>query len=125
MIADIEIRNLTYIINLEKSSAKSYLAFMAESKTIREKDNCNIISSERLKNQYLIIYIDAKPTQNIQIKKICDSLIKNKLDFIVIDELFPNENKYLLQRDDCKSNAEWVEKVEFNKTTSKIYLTIT
>ena len=124
MLVDIEIRNLTYIINLEKSSAKSYLEFMAESKTIKEDDNCNIISSERLKNQFLIIYIDAKPTQNIQIKKICDSLIKNKLDFIVIDELFPNENKYLLQREDCKSNAKWVKKVEFNDTTSKIYLTI-
>ena len=49
MLADIEIRNLTYIINLEKSSAKSYLEFMEDIRAIKENDYCNIISSEKFK----------------------------------------------------------------------------
>ena len=118
MINKIEIRNLTIIINLIKSSASSYLNFMEESKKIKILDTHKIITSSKINNQFLIIYVDNIPNENLIIKHLTDSLINNKIDFIAIDELFPNDNSALLNRKDCSNKKTWLKAKIFDSKSS-------
>jgi predicted AAA+ superfamily ATPase len=124
MFEDVQIRNLTFVINLNKSTAKSYLEFMNDSKMIKIIFKNKDISSIKFDNQYLIIFVDDLKNQPKGINEICNSLIKNKLHFIVIDELFPTENKYLLLREDCPNKATWVKKIKMDKINSSISLRV-
>ena len=56
---------------------------MGESKKIKQMDKCKIITSSKLNNNYLAIYVDNKPNEKILTKQIVESLVKNNLDFIV------------------------------------------
>lgn len=120
MTSKIEIRNLTIVINLNKTTATSYLNFMISSKDIKTKDSCKIISSAKINNDFLVIYIDNKPTEILLTKQIIASLIINKVDFIAIDELFPKDNSLLLNRKDCPIDKKWVQSQNFDSINSFI-----
>lgn len=124
MIHKVDIKNLTIVINLIKTSASSYLNFMDDTKIIKQVDKAKIISSSRIENHYLIIYIDSKPTEIILTKMIIESLINNKIDFIAIDELFPNDKITLINNIDCPYKKNWVTKRIFNAKTSQINVKI-
>ncbi|MDP3680073.1 MAG: hypothetical protein Q8R22_04500 [Flavobacterium sp.] len=124
MFKNLQIRNLTFVINLNKSTAQSYLQFITDSKRIKSIFKNIDIQSLILDNQYCIIYVDDFKNQSIEINEICNSLLKNKLHFIAIDELFPTENKHLLFRDDCPAKASWVKKTKMYKINSVISLKV-
>jgi uncharacterized protein YlbG (UPF0298 family) len=124
MTNDIEIKNLTIVINLMKTSATSYLNFMDDSKKTKKLDSCKIITSSKINNNFLVIYIDNKPTEILLTKLVTDSLISNKIDFIAIDELFPDDNCALLNRKDCRNNSKWVTSRIFDVKTSLITVKI-
>lgn len=118
----IEIRHLTIVINLKNSSATSYLNFMEESKIIRQIDKFKIITSSKVNNNYLVIYVDNKPTGIFLTTQIIESLIKNDLDFVAIDELFPDDNSLLLNRKDCQNSSSWIKSYLFDNKNS--YITV-
>ena len=120
MTKNIEIKHLTIVINLKNTTAKSYLNFMDDSKKIKQLDQGKIITSSKIQNDFIIIYVDCKPTEILLTKKITDSLVKNNLDFIAIDELFPNDNSYLLNRKDCPNSSSWVKSSLFDNKNSLI-----
>lgn len=124
MTNDIEIKNLTIVINLMKTSTTSYLNFMDDSKKTKKLDSCKIITSSKVNNNFLVIYIDNKPTEILLTKLIIDSLISNKIEFIAIDELFPDDNSALLYRKDCRNNSKWVKSRFFDAKTSLITVKI-
>lgn len=115
----IDVANLTFIINLNKTKANSYLDFMVGCKEIKKADTTNIITSRKIKNNYLIIEISMSSNQSSYAKSLCDILIEYNIDFIAIDELFPHENSYLLKRNDCPNTKIWAVKI-FTPTTSKV-----
>lgn len=120
----IEIKHLTIVINLKNTSATSYLNFMGESKKIKQIDKCKIITSSKLNNNYLAIYVDNKPNEKILTKQIVESLLKNSIDFVAIDELFPNDNSLLLNRNDCPNSSSWVKSSLFDNKNSLITVEI-
>jgi len=124
MTNNIEIKNLTIVANLMKTSASSYLNFIEESKKTKKLDSCKIITSSKVSNNYLVIYIDNKPTEKLLTTLVINSLISNKIDFIAIDELFPNDNTALLNRKDCRNNSKWVTSRFFDTKTSLITVKI-
>ncbi len=124
MTKNIEIKHLTIVINLKNTAAKSYLNFMDDSKKIKQLDKGKIITSSKIQNDFIIIYVDCKPTEILLTKKITDSLVKNNLDFIAIDELFPNDNSYLLNRIDCPNSSSWVKSSLFDNKNSLITVEI-
>lgn len=120
----IQIKHLTIVINLTNTSATSYLNFMDESKKIKQMDKCNIITSFKLNNNYLAIYVDNKPTEKILTKQIVESLLKNNIDFVAIDELFPDDNSLLLNRKDCPNSSSWIKSSLFDNKNSLITVAI-
>jgi uncharacterized protein YlbG (UPF0298 family) len=124
MTNKIEIKNLTIVVNLMKTSASSYLNFMEDSKKTKKLDTCEIITFSKVSNNYLVIYIDNKPTEKLLTKLVIDSLISNKIDFIAIDELFPDDNTALLNKKDCLNNSKWVISRFFDAKTSLITVKI-
>lgn len=116
----INIKNLTVIINLNRTSAASYLNFIDETKKIKQEDHSKIISSSKQQNDYLIIYVDNKPTEFTLTKLLLKSLIENNIDFVAIDELFPDNNSHLLGRVDIPSSKDWVLKCEISSDKSTI-----
>lgn len=116
----INIKNLTVIINLNRTSAASYLNFIDATKKIKQEDHSKIISSSKQQNDYLIIYVDNKPTEFTLTKLLLKSLIENNIDFVAIDELFPDNNSHLLGRVDIPSSKDWVLKCEISSDKSTI-----
>lgn len=115
----IAVANLSFIINLKKTNASSYLNFMVACMRIKKDDTNKIITSRKIKNNYLIIEISMSSNQSSYAKSLCDILIEYNIDFIAIDELFPHENSYLLKRNDCPNTKIWAVKI-FTPTTSKV-----
>ena len=116
----IDLKDLTFVINLKKSSATSYLDFMRACRKIKKEDKTKIITSRKIKNDFLIIEIEYSPVQEYYARQLSISLVETNIDFVAIDELFPNDNHYLLKRIDCPNTKEWVLDKVFTTETSQM-----
>lgn len=116
----IEIKHLTFVINLKINFAMNYLEFIDELKEIKKTDSTNCLSSMRKKRDYLVLYIEPSPCENKVINPVVKSLIKNKIKCIAIDELFSNDNEFILQSKKIPTEAKWATKRNFDKTASYI-----
>lgn len=120
MSKKIEIKHLTFVINLKINFVMNYLKFIDELKEIKKIDTTDCLSSSKLDREYLILYIKPIPGENIVINKIVKSLLNNKIKCIAIDELFSNNNDFILKNKKIPSTSKWVTNKSFESNESYI-----
>lgn len=114
----IEIRDLTFVLNLKVNSAKNYLQFNKELKIIKTEDKTDCLSTSRLEDDFLMIYIKCSSINNIIINKILQSIKLCRIKAIAIDELFPENNEFILKTSKLPCDAKWIFSKVFNAKNS-------
>lgn len=82
--------------------------------------NSNFIKMKVIADSYLVLYILPSSIDRLIIKKFLE-LIKNEVsDYVIIDELFPNDNTHFLNEAGHPLNSPWIITSCYSKQESFI-----
>ena len=116
----IHIKHITFIINLKNTKAFDYLVFKGNLDKIISSKTTSTIQFDLINNQYAMIYILPTAIEKKIATEILNCMADVKLDCIVIDELFPDNNKYFLNNKSFNNTAKWIIGMHFNAKESFI-----
>lgn len=120
MITNIEIKHITFVINLKNTKAYDYLMFKDKIDLILKTNSKRTIQFNLIKNQFAVLYILPSPLEKTILAEVINCIKGIKIDCIVIDELFPENNEYFLNNRSFPQTAKWVKGKQFNTTQSCI-----
>jgi hypothetical protein len=116
----IQIKHITFIINLKQVRTNKFLDFQSEIIKVIEKNSTTKISFEIVNNQFAVLYILPSSSEKSIIKNTIIIIEKIKISCVIIDELFPNNNEFILEKNNYPSEAKWIKNKVFNSTESYI-----
>jgi hypothetical protein len=116
----IDIKHITSIINLKSTKAFDYLVFKEKLDKIILTKTKNTIQFDLINNQYAVVYVLPTAIEKTITAEILNCMADVKLDCIVIDELFPENNKYFLNNKSFNIMAKWLIGKHFNAKESFI-----
>lgn len=116
----INVKHITFIINLKLVRANKFLDFQSAINKVIEKNNTTKISFEIVNNQFAVLYILPSATEKSVIKSVVSLIDKIKVSCVIIDELFPNNNEFILEENNYPSEAKWIKNKIFNSKESYI-----
>ena len=90
----INIKHITFVINLKITKAFDYLMFKDKVDFILKANSKKTIQLNLFNNQYAVLYILPSGKEKTITQEVLNSISNVKLDFIVSDELFPENNEY-------------------------------
>ncbi|SEB01514.1 hypothetical protein SAMN05443667_11559 [Flavobacterium gillisiae] len=116
----IDIKHITCIINLQNTSAFHYLnlVFDIEHKLLTSSGRA--YEDRLLDHKYLVIYILPSPIDKKITTKLIQLIQEEKIDYVIIDELFPEDNSLFLNQKEIPTTAEWIANSHFSKHQSFI-----
>lgn len=116
----INIKNITCVVNLQNTSASKYLNFKQAIKSNLPSGIGPNYEEAYLDNKYFVFHL----IQNALGKKIAIALQQimqdKKMDYVIIDELFPLDNSLILEKKDVPVTAKWIKNTHFTKLESFI-----
>ena len=116
----INIKHITLIINLKNTKAFDYLLFKEKIDNLLFKYSVSTIQFDLINNQYAVLYILPSAIEKTILAEVINCIKGLKIDCIVIDELFPENNEYFLDNVSFPQTAKWVKGKQFNTTQSYI-----
>jgi len=119
----LQIKHITFIINLKNTKAFDYLLFKEKLDKIILIKTKKIIQFDLINNQYAVVYILPTAIEKMITAEILNCIANVQLDCIVIDELFPENNDYFLNTKSFNNTAKWVIEKHFNSKESFIEVT--
>lgn len=116
----INIKNITCVVNLQNTSASQYLNFKQAIKSNLPFGIGPNYEEACLDNKYFVFHL----IQNALGKKIAIALQQimqdKKMDYVIIDELFPLDNSLILEKKEVPVTAKWIKNSHFTKLESFI-----
>ena len=116
----IQIKHITFIVNLKEVKANKFLVFQSEINKVVEKNNTTKIIFEILNNRFAVLHILPSATEKSVTKSIISIIDKIKISCVIIDELFPNNNEFILEKKNYPYEAKWIKNKVFNSKESYI-----
>ncbi len=116
----INIKHITFVINLKNTKAFDYLMFKDKVDLILKVNSKKTIQFNLFNNQYAVLYILPSGKEKTITQEVLNSITNVKLDFIVIDELFPENNEYFFNNKSFPKIAKWVINKHFDSKESFI-----
>lgn len=116
----IAIKHITCIVNLKNTTASDYLEFDHELNKIFYSEENESICFEVLAKQYLVVYIMPSPADRSISDKLIKAIVKVDLDYVIIDELFPNDNSHFLKEKGNPNASAWITNTMFSSNESII-----
>jgi hypothetical protein len=117
---EINIKHITFVINLKNTKAFDYLLFKEKIDNLLVFHPVSTIEFDLINNQYAVLYILPSAIEKTILAEIINCIKGIKTDCIVIDELFPENNEYFLDNISFPQTAKWVKGKQFNTTQSYI-----
>jgi hypothetical protein len=118
--AIIDVKHITFIINLKSTKAFDYLVFKENLDKIILTKTKTTIQFDLINNQYAVVYVLPTAIEKTITAEILNSMADVKLDCVVIDELFPDNNEYFLNNKSFNNMAKWIIGKHFNSKESFI-----
>lgn len=116
----INIKHITFVINLKNTKAFDYLIFKDKIDLILKTNSKSTVEFNLINNQYGVLYILPSAIEKTILAEVINCIKGIKIDCIVIDELFPENNEYFLVNISFPQTAKWVKGKQFNTTQSYI-----
>ncbi|QXP69313.1 hypothetical protein H0I29_11815 [Polaribacter sp. R2A056_3_33] len=116
----INIKHITFIVNLKNTEGEHYLVFKEKVDELLITYPFGILEFDLFENQYAVLYILPSPNEKLVSSDIVNCMNKIKMDCIVIDELFPENNEYYFNETLFPITAEWVKCKQFDEKQSFI-----
>ena len=116
----IYIKHITFVINLKTTKAFDYLIFKDKVDLILKANSNKTVQFNLINNQYAVLYILPSGKEKTITQEVLNSITNVKLDFIVIDELFPENNEYFFNNKSFPNIAKWVKNKHFDSKESFI-----
>lgn len=116
----INIKHITFVINLKNTKAFYNLMFKDKVDLILETNPNKTVQFNLINNQYAVLYILPSGKEKTITQEVLNSITNVKLDFIVIDELFPENNEYFFNNKSIPNIAKWVKNKHFDSKESFI-----
>lgn len=116
----INIKHITFVINLKNTNAFDYLIFKDKIDIILKTNSKSTVQFNLINNQYGVLYILPSAIEKTILAEVINCVKVIKIDCIVIDELFPENNEYFLDNISFPQTAKWVKEKQFNTTQSYI-----
>ncbi len=116
----INIKHITFVINLKNNKDFDYWLLKEKIENLLNKYTGSTIQFDLINNQYAVLYILPSPIEKKITAEIVICINEIKLEYIVIDELFPENNEYFLDNIYIPQTAKWVMGKQFNTTQSYI-----
>ncbi len=116
----INIKHITFVINLKNTKAFDYLIFKDKIDIILKTNSKSTVQFNLINNQYGVLYILPSAIEKTILAEIINCIKGIKTDCIVIDELFPENNEYFLDNISFPQTAKWVKGKQFNTIQSYI-----
>lgn len=116
----INIKHITFVINLKNTKAFDYLLFKEKIDNLLVTNSVSIIQFDLINNQYAVLYVLPSVIENTLTQEVLNSMKDVKLDFVVIDELFPENNEYFFVKMSLPRSAKWIKNKQFNTKESFI-----
>lgn len=116
----INIKHITFVINLKNTKAFDYLLFKEKIDNLLVTNSVSIIQFDLINNQYVVLYVLPSAIENTFTQEVLNSMKDVKLDFVVIDELFPENNEYFFGKMSLPQSAKWIKNKQFNTKESFI-----
>ncbi len=116
----IEIKHITIVINLQNTVTPVYLNFFKNVNHIIKADISKTVSMDLADNKYLVIYILPSPMEITIMDKLKKAISNFSLDYVIIDELYPNDNSHFLKENGHPTEALWIKNKTFSTKQSFI-----
>ena len=116
----INIRYITCIVNLQNTSAFQYLNLKQAIVTNLPPTNGLTYEEYSFENRYLIFHIAPNAVGKKFTVEIRTIMQNAKIDFVIIDELFPLDNSLILEKKEVPVTAKWITNTHFSKLESFI-----
>jgi hypothetical protein len=116
----INIKHISFVINLKNTKASDYLMFKDKVELILKANSKKTVQFNLINNQYAVLYILPSGKEKTITQEVLNSITNVKLDFIVIDELFPENNEYFFNNKSLPQMAKWVKNKNFDSKESFI-----
>jgi hypothetical protein len=116
----INIKHITFVINLKNTKASDYLMFKDKVELILKTNSKKTVQFNLFNNQYAILYVLPSGKEKTVIKEVVNCITNVKLDYIVIDELFPENNEYFFNNIRLPQTAKWIKNKNFDSKESFI-----
>jgi hypothetical protein len=116
----INIKHITCVVNLKNTTASDYLTFEHELNKILYSEEGKTITFEVLANEYLIVYILPSAADVAISNKLKKAISIVNLDYVIIDELFPNNNSPFLKENGNPTSSSWITSSIFSNNESII-----
>ena len=116
----INIKHITFVINLKNTKAFDYLMFKDKIDLILKTNSIRTIQFNLINNQYAVLYILPSAIEKTILAEVINCFKEIKIDCLVIDELFPENNEYFLGKISFPQTSKWVKGKQFNTTQSYI-----
>jgi hypothetical protein len=116
----INIKNITCVVNLQNTAASQYLNFK---QTIKSNLPAGIDSNYEescFDNKYLIFYFIPNALGKSIAIALQQIMQDYKMDYVIIDELFPLDNSLILEKKEVPITAKWIKNTHFSKLESFI-----
>lgn len=116
----IDIKHITCIINLQNTSTFHYLNLKHGLKYELLTINGRAYEDSLLDNKYLIVYILPSPIDKQITTKLIQLIQVENIDYVIIDELFPEDNSLFSNQNEIPTTAKWITSSHFSKHESFI-----